>query len=133
MSNDPSPLPYGALDSYQLHFIVECNSDDNERLLAKCEPITKGRFGSKQVIDVRWTGSSSFADTLQNDAQLSAMLKEVLLFEGEIRVDPVGSLVRIYGKWHSEYDTHFSHTMAEIADRIAMHVRMVTGQISKAP
>jgi hypothetical protein len=119
---DPDPLPYGALDFYQMHYILKCETTDIDRFLAKCEPITKGLFKSRRVVDVRWTGSSAFADTLQNDRELTEMLKEVLLMEGHIRVDPIGNNIRIYGKWHNEHETHFNPAMAEVAERIAIHV-----------
>jgi len=120
---DPAPLPYGALPYIQVHYVVQVESDENMRFLAKCEPITRGRFGNKRVVDVRWTGLNGFADDLQSDTKLSEMLKTVMLHEGEIRVDPQDDHIRIYGKWKHEDKVSFSETMLEIADRIAMHIR----------
>ena len=127
LRDDSAPLPYGALGYYQLHFVVDCHDNDTSRFFAKCEPITKGWLSSKKVIDVRWTGLDAFPEALQNDSKLTEMLKEILLFESEIRVDPVGNLVRIYGKWHNDYETKFNRTMAEVADRISMHIKSMTG------
>jgi hypothetical protein len=98
-------------------------SDENHNLLARCEPMTRGRLKNKKVTGVRWVGASAFADTLQADAKLTDMLKEVLLKEGEIRVDPQDDHIRIHGKWIHEDKLAFSETMFEIADRIAMHAR----------
>lgn len=120
---DPAPLPYGGLQYYQIHFIVEVQSDENHNLLARCKPITRGHFSNKRVTGVKWIGVGRFAEKLQNDSKLTDMLKEVLLNEGEVRVDPLDDHVRIYGKWIHEDRLAFSETMLEIADRIAMHIQ----------
>lgn len=121
---DATPLPYGALDRYQLHFIVETGDDaDNEQFLARCERITKGHFGDKRVVAVKWTGVSAFADRLQNDTRLTELLKRVLLAEGEIRVDPLESHVRIYGHWRHEEALQPGAEMVDVADVIAGHIR----------
>ncbi|HEV8387727.1 MAG TPA: hypothetical protein VGQ03_08905 [Nitrososphaera sp.] len=121
--SDPAPLPYGGLQYYQVHYIVSIESEDNHNLLARSSPITQGHFKNKRVVGVKWVGAGSFADRLQDDSKLSEMLKEVLLREGEIRVDPQDDHIRIHGKWLHEDKLAFSETMFEIADRIAMHVR----------
>jgi hypothetical protein len=124
---DATPLPYGALDRYQVHFIVETNgSVDTEQFLARCERITKGHFGDKRVVAVKWTGASAFADTLQNDARLTELLKRVLLREGEIRVDPLDNHVRIYGRWSYEEGLQPDEAMVEAADVIAGHIKAHT-------
>ena len=120
---DASPLPYGSLDYYQVHYIVETGDAHTEQFLAKCEPITKGRFGDKRVVAVKWTGTSGFADTLQNDMRLTDMLKEVVLQEGEIRVDPLDDHVRIYGQWRHNESPKAVQAMAEVADVIAGHIK----------
>jgi len=120
---DPAPLPYGPLQYYQMHFILETESEQNDNFLSKCEPITKGHFGAKQVVDVKWTGADRFAEVLQEDTKLTDMLKEVLIREGEVRIDPFEDHIRIYGKWIHEDSFNFSQTMLEIADRIAGHIK----------
>ena len=120
---DPAPLPYGGLQYYQVHYIVDAASGENHNLLARCEPITHGRFSNKRLTGVRWTGAGMFADRLQADTKLTDMLSEVLVREGEIRVDPQDDHIRIHGKWMHEDSLAFNETMFEIADRIAMHVR----------
>ena len=120
---DPNPLPYGALQYYQIHYIVKIESEENQSLLARCEPITKGHFSNKRVVDVKWTGADRFAEVLQSDGKLTEMLKEVMLQVGEIRIDPQDDHIRIYGKWGHEENFHFNETMLEIADRIAMHIK----------
>lgn len=64
-----------------------------------------------------------FANILQGDAKLTEMLKEVMLHEGEIRVDPEDDHIRIYGKWKHEENFAFNGTMMEIADRIAVYIK----------
>jgi len=120
---DPVPLPYGSLQYYQAHYILKSESKENGSFLARCEPVTKGRFDGKRVVTVRWTGSGKFAETLQEDAKLTEMLKEVMLREGEISVDPLDVHIRIYGKWVHEDAFVFNQTMLEIADRIAGHIK----------
>jgi hypothetical protein len=120
---DPTPLPYGPLQYYQVHYIVKVKSEENASVLARCEPVTKGHFGGKRVVDVRWTGADNFAKVLQEDVKLTEMITEVILREGEIRVDPMGDHVRIYGKWIHEDVFAFNRTIFEIADRIAGHIK----------
>jgi hypothetical protein len=120
---DPTPLPYGPLQYYQAHYIVKAESEQNGDVLARCEPTTNGHLGGKRVANVKWTGAGNFAEVLQQDAGLTEMLKEVMLREGEIRVDPMDDHVRIYGKWIHEDAFAFNKTMFEIADRIAGHIK----------
>ena len=119
---DPAPLPYGVLHYYQVHYIVQVESQENGNFLAKCELKTRGHFGNKRVVEVKWTGVDGFANILQGDAKLMETLKEVVLHEGEIRVDREDDHIRIYGKWKHE-NFAFNETMMEIADRIAMHIK----------
>jgi len=120
---DPTPLPYGSLQYYQTHYIVKSESRENGSFLSRCEPVTKGRFGNKHVVAIRWTGADKFSEVLQADAKLTEMLKEVMLREGEIRIDPLDDHIRIYGKWIHEDSYAFNQTMLEIADRIAGHIK----------
>jgi hypothetical protein len=124
---DAIPLPYGTLDSYQVHYIVETDDADTEQFLAVCEPVTRGHFGSKRVVAVKWTGITSFADRLQADAKLTELLKEVLLHEGQVHVDPLDDHVRIYGRWNRD-NLDASRAMVEVADIIAGHIKEAIGQ-----
>lgn len=123
MRQDAVPLPYGTLGYYQIHYIVETGKSSTEQVLAKCEPLTKGHFSEKRVVAVRWTGASAFAARLQNDSRLTELLKEVLLHEGEIRVDPLDDHVRIYGKWNHDENLQVNPAMVEAADLIAGHIK----------
>lgn len=123
VNQDAVPLSNGLLQYYQLHYILKSDSKENDSFLANCEPVTKGYFGNKRVIGVRWIGAEKFIQVLRSDANLTEMLKEVMLLEGEIRIDPLVDHVRIYGKWIHEDDLTFNWTMLEIADKIAGHIK----------
>ena len=124
MSNiDPIPLPYGPLQYYHVHYILQTKSSDNDKFLARCRPVTRGYFHNKRIIDVKWTGDDNFAQVLQADAGLTAMLKEVILKVGEIMIDPQDDQIRIYARWVHEENLAFDPAMLEIADRIALHIK----------
>ena len=120
---DPVPLPYGPLQYYQIHYIVDIKSSDNDKFLARCRPISKGHFQSKRIIDVKWTGDDNFAKLLQSDTSLTNMLKEVMIKVREITIDPQDDHIRIYSRWVHEENLAFDPIMLEIADRIALHIK----------
>lgn len=120
---DPVPLPYGPLQYYQIHYIVDIKSSDNDKFLARCRPISKGHFQSKRIIDVKWTGDDNFAKILQSDTSLTNMIKEVMIKVREITIDPQDDHIRIYNRWVHEENLAFDPIMLEIADRIALHIK----------
>ena len=120
---DPIPLPYGPLQYYQIHYIVDIRSNDNDKFLARCKPITKGHFQSKRIVDVKWTGDDNFAKILQSDTDLTDMLKEVMVKVREITIDPQDDHIRIYSRWVHEENLAFDPLMLEIADRIALYIK----------
>ena len=122
---DPIPLPYGPLQYYHVHYILEIKSDDNDKFLARCKAVTKGYFHNRRISDVKWTGDDNFAKVLQADATLTGMLKEVLLKVREITVDPQDDHIRIYGRWVHEENLAFDMAVFEIADRIAFHIKNI--------
>lgn len=119
-----SQVPYGALDYYQVHYIVETKNHvyDPSLFLARCYPITKGHLSNKRIVSTKWEGDH-LADILRADVELEAIVKEILYEEGEIRVDPLEDHIRIYGKWRNEDQLKFSPKMFEAADRIAGHIK----------
>jgi hypothetical protein len=121
---DASQIPYGALDYYQVHYIVEVNNRliDTVGILAKCTPITTGHFRKKRIVDVKWTGEK-LARILENDLELKEMLKTVLTEEGEIKIDPLDDHIRIYGKWKNEDQLRFNNKTFEAVERIAGHIK----------
>jgi hypothetical protein len=122
---DPIPLPYGPLQYYQIHYIVDIRSNDNDKFLARCRPITKGHFQSKRIVDVKWTGDDNFAKILQSDTDLTDMLKEVMTKVREITIDPQDDHIRIYSRWVHEENLAFDPIMLEIADRIALYIKKI--------
>jgi hypothetical protein len=120
---DPVPSPYGPLQYYQVHYIEQVQSKDNDKFLARCKPVTKEHFRSKRIVDVKWIGNDKFAEVLQADTGLTKMLKEVMEKAGEITVDPQENQIRIFGRWVHEEHLAFNPTMLEIADRIALHIK----------
>jgi hypothetical protein len=122
---DPIPLPYGPLQYYQMHYIVDIRSNDNDKFLARCKPITKGHFQSKRIVDVKWTGDDNFAKILQSDTDLTDMLKEVMIKVREITIDPQDDHIRIYSRWVHEENLAFDPLMLEIADRIALYIKKI--------
>jgi hypothetical protein len=122
---DPIPLPYGPLQYYHVHYILEIKSNDNDKFLARCKAVTKGYLHNRRITDVKWTGDDNFAKVLQADATLTGMLKEVLLKVREITVDPQDDHIRIYGRWVHEENLAFDVAMFEIADRIAFHIKNI--------
>ena len=120
---DPAPLPYGGLQYFQLHYIVQFENSESHNMVAKCEPITSGRFGNKRVTGVKWTGVGRFVERLEADSKLTEMLRKVLPEQGEIRIDPQDDHIRIYGKWIHEDRLAFSEEMLAVAESIASHIR----------
>jgi hypothetical protein len=122
---DPIPLPYGPMQYYHIHYILEIKSNDKEKFLARCKPITKGYFQSKRIVDIKWTGDDYFTKVLYADSVLTEMLKEVMPKVGEVTVDPQDDHIRIYGKWIHEENLAFDPAMFEIADRIGSHIKNI--------
>jgi hypothetical protein len=120
---DPIPLPYGPLQYYQIHYIVDIKSNDNNKFLARCRAVTKGHFRSKRIIDVRWAGNDNFVKILQSDTALTELLKEALIKVREIKIDPQEDHIRIYGTWVHEENLAFDPLMLEVAERIGLHIK----------
>jgi hypothetical protein len=126
-SRDAEVTTYGALQYYQMQYVVECKTVlESATFLAKCTPITKGHFKNKRVVDVKWIGGR-IAELLSSDKDLNERLKLILLAEGEIRIDPIDDLIRIYGKWKHEDDLILDRKVLEIVDRIAYHIKELNG------
>ena len=121
---EASQVPYGALDYYQVHYIVEAKKHpyDATMFLAKCHPVTKGHFANKKIVDVKWQGEH-LANILERDLELKEILKQVLFEEGEIKIDPLDDHIRIYGKWRNEDRLRFNLKTFEAVDRIAGHIK----------
>ena len=87
---DPNPMPWGALDRFQAHFIVKKDSGKNVgNYLAKTVLTTKGHFGSKTLVKVDWNGSGSLATALNEDTELNEMIAKQSLKDATIKTIPI--------------------------------------------
>ncbi|MCS5528918.1 MAG: hypothetical protein NZ747_06585 [Nitrosopumilus sp.] len=123
---DPNPLPWGALDRYQAHFIVRKNSGssfaDNT---AKTVITTNGHFGSKVVTKVQWNGSGELSLKLNADNELNEMIAKQTVKDATIYVEPTDTAVRIRSKWDNHISFGITKELFEIYDRIAGHIKSV--------
>ena len=120
--HDPNPLPWGAQDRFQAHFIVRKQADDPVDLTARTVLQTSGHFGSKKVTTVQWEGGK-IADTLNSDSVLNELIAQQSVNDAAITIDPTSKGIRIYGKWKSSFEFKVSKTQFEIFDKIAGHIK----------
>ena len=119
---DPNPLPWGAQDRFQAHFIVRKQTDTFVDFTARTVLQTSGHFGSKKVITVQWQGGR-IADTLNSDSILNELIAQQSVDDATITIDPTSKGIRIYGKWKSGFDFQVSKAQFEIFDKIAGHIK----------
>jgi hypothetical protein len=120
---DINPLPWGAQDRYQSHFIVKGNVDQSDDIfLAEAKLKTQGRFGSKKVVGVEWIGGK-IADILNKDDELVGMIQKLSYIDACIWVDPTKNGVRIHGKWKNDHELGISKEQFAVYDRIALHIK----------
>ena len=120
---DPNPLPWGAQDRFQAHFIVQ--KDIGEELLnltARTRLQTTGHFGSKKITGVIWEGGK-LADELNTDSSLNTMIAKQSLNDAIIFVDPTDNGVRIYGKWKNSYNFGITKELFDIYNKIAGYIK----------
>jgi len=120
---DPNPLPWGAQDRFQAHFIVK--QDSGEKLLrftARTNLKITGHFGSKKITDVTWDGGE-LAEQLNADSSLNKMITKQPINDAAIFVDPTDNGIRIYGKWKNSYDFSVTKELFEIYDKIAGYIK----------
>ena len=119
---ESNPLPWGAQDLFQAHFIVRKESDNKMDYTAKTILSTSGHFGSKKVVDVTWNGGK-LAEILNNDSSIKKMIIKQSVKDATIFVDPSDNGIRIYGKWKSSYEFGITKEMFSIYDKIAGHIK----------
>ena len=119
---DPNPLPWGAQDRFQAHFIVRKQIDEPVDLTARTILKISGHFGSKKVTDVAWQGGK-IANTLNDDSVLNDLIAQQSVDDATITIDPTSKGVRIYGKWKNSFEFKISKTQFEIFDKIAGHIK----------
>ncbi len=120
---DPNPLPWGAQDRFQAHFIVRKDSGDHPiDYTARTILSTEGHFGSKKVTGVSWNGGK-LAKILSDDSTLCEMIQKQSVKDATIFVDPTDNAIRIYGKWKNHSEFRLSKELYEIYDKIAGHIK----------
>ena len=124
---DPNPLPWGAQDRFQAHFVVQQEiGNDTEswrlRRVARTRLKTTGHFGSKKIIGVTWEGGK-LAEDLNADSSLNEMIANQSVNDATIFVDPTDNGVRIYGKWKNSYDFSITKELFGIYDKIAGYIK----------
>ena len=123
---DPNPLPWGAQDRYQAHFIVRKNVGSSAiNYTAKTSLTTQGHFGSKVVTKVEWNGYGDLATELNSDTELNKMIAKQSIKDATIYVEPTDTAVRIRGKWNNHIAFGITKELFEIYDRIAGHIKSV--------
>ena len=123
---DPNPLPWGAQDRYQAHFIVRKNVGSSAiNYTAKTILKTQGHFGSKVVTKVEWNGHGDLATKLNSDNELNDMIAKQSIKDATIYVEPTDTAVRIRGKWDNHIAFGITKELFEIYDRIAGHIKSV--------
>ena len=132
---DPNPLPWGAQDRFQAHFIVQQFPDgelssgkESEswrlRRVARTRLKTTGHFGSKKVVSVTWEGGK-LAEDLNTDSALSQMIVNQSVNDATIFVDPTDNGIRIYGKWKNSFDFGVTKELFDIYNNIAGYIKKI--------
>ena len=132
---DPNPLPWGAQDRFQAHFIVQQFPDkelspgqESElwrlRRVARTKLKTTGHFGSKKVVSVTWEGGK-LAEDLNSDSSLNEMITNQSVNDATIFVDPSNNGIRIYGKWKNSHDFDITKELFDIYNNIAGHIKKI--------
>ena len=119
---DLDPLPWGALDRFQAHFIVRKSVTNDQDVTTKSILTTKGHFGGKEVVSVSWSGGK-LAEVLNQDTALNEQIAKQSVTDASIFVEPTGKGVRIHNKWKNHLAFGISKEMFEIYDKIAGHIK----------
>jgi hypothetical protein len=126
---DPNPLPWGAQDRFQAHFVVQQDiGNDIEswrlRRVARTRLKTTGHFGSKKILGVTWEGGK-LAEDLNADSSLNEIIANQSVNDATIFVDPTDNGIRIYGKWKNSFDFGITKELFEIYNKIAGHIKKI--------
>jgi hypothetical protein len=126
---DPNPLPWGAQDRFQAHFVVRQDiGNDVEswrlRRVARTRLKTTGHFGSKKIIGVTWEGGK-LAEDLNADSSLNEAIANQSVNDAIIFVDPTDNGIRIYGKWKNSYDFSITKELFDIYNNIAGYIKKI--------
>jgi hypothetical protein len=127
MSQDLDPVPWGAQDRFQAHYIVKPNGQVAlDELLARTNLQTKGHFATKKVAGVEWVGGE-LARVLNSDEELRNMILKLSYKDAHIWVEPTKNGIRIHGKWKSSYELQISKELFQVYDKIASHIKESLG------
>ena len=126
---DPNPLPWGAQDRFQAHFVVQQDiGNDTEswrlRRVARTRLKTTGHFGSKKIIGVTWEGGK-LAEDLNADSSLNEVIAKQSVNDATIFVDPTDNGIRVYGKWKNSHDFGVTKELFDIYNNIAGFIKKV--------
>ena len=126
---DPNPLPWGAQDRFQAHFVIQQDIDNDIeswrlRRVARTRLKTTGHFGSKKIIGVTWEGGK-LAEELNADSSLNEMIAKQPINDAIIFVDPSDNGIRIYGKWKNSYDFGITKELFDIYNNIAGYIKKI--------
>lgn len=119
---DPDPLPWGAMDRFQAHFIVRRETGGGSDFVARTVLDTTGHFASRRVRSVSWNGGR-LARALDADAELNEMISAQPVRDADIRIEPTGTGVRIMNRWKNHLEFGVTREMFQIYDRIAGHIK----------
>jgi len=123
---DPNPIPWGAQDRFQAHFIVRKDAGTAVAdYLAKTKLTTKGHFGEKTIVKVEWDGPGSVSSKLNEDNELNEMIAKQSIKDATLYVEPTEGAIRIRSKWNNHLAFGITKELFEIYDRIAGHIKAV--------
>jgi hypothetical protein len=123
---DPNPLPWGAEDRFQAHFIVRKDAGRaTGNHTARTKLTTQGHFATKKILKVEWNGNGVLAERLNEDTELNDMIAKQTLRDATIYVEPTEGAVRIRNMWKNHIDFGISEELFWIYDRIAGHIKKV--------
>jgi len=123
---DPNPLPWGAEDRFQAHFIVRKDAGRaSSNYTARTNLTTQGHFATKKIVKVEWNGVGSLTELLNEDSELNDMIAKQTIRDATIYVEPTEGAIRIRNKWKNHIDFGISEELFWIYDRIAGHIKQV--------
>ncbi len=123
MSQDLIPLPWGAQDRFQTHFIVKTkNPINSDNFIARTKVKTSGHFASKKTVDIEWVGGN-LANSLNADSELKGMILKLPYKDAFIWVEPTKKGIRTHGKWKSSQELGITKELFQVYDTIASHIR----------
>ena len=127
MTQELNPVPWGAQDRFQAHFIVKTiRNTSDENILARTKLETKGYFGSKRVSGVQWIGGT-LAEALNSDSELKNMITKLSYEDAQITIEPTKGAIRIYGKWKDSHNFTITKELFAVYDKIASHIKNELG------